>query len=48
MREYSEERMEWRSWNRGWKRMLERNVGMEEFEERMGENVRDKCWDGRV
>ncbi len=48
MREYSEERMEWRSWNRGWKRMIGRNVGMEEFEGRMVENVREKCWDRRV
>jgi hypothetical protein len=28
--------------------MLGRNVGTEEFEERMVENVREKCWDGRV
>jgi len=33
--------MEWRSWNR----MLGRNVGTEEFEERMVENVRETCWD---
>ncbi len=48
MREDLEERIEWKSWNRGWKRMLGRNVGTEEFEERMIENVREKCWDRRV
>ncbi len=28
--------------------MLGRNVWMEELEERMAENVREKCLDGRV
>ncbi len=28
--------------------MLERNVGIEELEENMVENVREKCWDERV
>jgi hypothetical protein len=28
--------------------MLGRNAGTEGFEENMVENVREKCWDGRV
>ncbi len=30
------------------KRTLGRNVGTEGFEENIVENVREKCWDGRV
>jgi hypothetical protein len=40
--------LEGNSWKRGHEGIFGRENGMEELEERMEENVREKCWDGRV